>query len=136
MVSKSNQNNVFFSNKNRRMAYRVQLEHGTFSLFYNNIFYPCLSISNQGCLIEGCLDFSSNVINTEIWYESLKIEEVKVKIIRSSSEGTVALHFVSIGRKAKTVIEEYIISLQKEDLRRASTKKRNSEEERILREYK
>jgi hypothetical protein len=125
---------VLFSNKNRRMAFRVQLEDNAFSLFCENTLYSCLSISNQGCLIKGPIGFTADIINAEMWHETIKIGGIKGKMIRSSDDGTVALHFIAIGRETKAIIEEYILSLQKKELRIASTEKRKLEEERVLRE--
>jgi hypothetical protein len=132
MTNRPDYHITYTAHKNRRMAFRAQLESETFSLLYQGVFYPCLSISNQGCLIEGTLDSALEVINAEIFYEKIKIGEIKGRIVRSQDEEMMALHFISISRETKAFIEEYVLSLQKEELKIASIEKRKVEESRLL----
>mgnify|MGYP000291871377 CR=1 FL=1 len=121
----------YYAIQNRRMAFRIALEHNEFSLAIENNTFLCLNISIQGCLITSNANLSTDILAGKLLYNNEDVGVIRCKIIWSDNKH-IALHFLNIKRRTQEIIEDYIIDTQKRSLRKSSELKIIEDEKRLL----
>ncbi|MFT2112293.1 PilZ domain-containing protein [Marinomonas sp. 2405UD68-3] len=126
-------NPILFSTQNRRMAFRQPLSNNEFSVLYQAQLIQCLNISIQGCQIEYNSDLAKETIATfQLRYGINVSSDIQAKIIRIENN-KIALHFIRIESDIRTAIEEYLLEIQKNELRLKKEEKMKENEKILLR---